>query len=95
MKAHKFPQRLKELMLYCGYTQQRLAAELNTTQQTISRWLKGENEPSLRMLVILCLLFNTTPNYILGFEEVQDLYAFEIQRNVKPLTNMFKDKPQQ
>ena len=46
-----------------------LARILGTTQQTVSRWLTGVNEPDFETLFKICEILNETPNSILGFEE--------------------------
>ena len=48
--------------------QSELALKLQTTQQTVSRWLKGINEPDLDTLLKIC--FNETPNSLLGYDEI-------------------------
>ena len=46
-----------------------LAKELNTTQQTVSRWGNGVNEPDYHTLLIICKILDTTPNELLGWED--------------------------
>ena len=50
--------------------QSELALKLQTTQQTVSRWLKGINEPDLDTLLKICLYLNETPNSLLGYDEI-------------------------
>lgn len=65
----RFTSALKELMRANGYTQTALAVKLGTTQQTVSRWLKGINQPDFETLFVLCKLLDSTPNELLGWEE--------------------------
>ena len=70
MEILKFKENLKEIMKENKITQIQLAKKLNTTQQTISRWMKGTNEPDLTNLILICLYLKETPNSILGFDEI-------------------------
>lgn len=79
MKLYKFPIKLKELMTLHNVSQKQLADDLHTSQPTINRWLKGENEPSLQMLVSICVRLETTPNYILGYEDDDGRLPFGIE----------------
>ena len=65
----KFTLNFKNLMIENGYTQQSIALKLNTTQQTVSRWLKGQNEPDLIALYKLADIFNCSVDYLLGRED--------------------------
>lgn len=65
-------QRIKELRERRNMTQEELAKKLNTTKQTISKYEKDivTNIPSDR-IEELSIVLNTTPEYILGWEKVQ------------------------
>lgn len=86
MKLYKFPIKLKELMSIHNISQKELADYLHTSQPTVNRWLKGENEPSLQTLVNICLRLKTTPNYILGYEDNDDLQPFGIEFEIGNVT---------
>lgn len=58
--------RLKELRNKKGLTQLRLATELNTTQNTISRYETGEHEPGIAELIKIADYFNVSVDYLLG-----------------------------
>ncbi len=70
MKLLKFSENLKEALRVNHITQLELAKKLDTTQQTISRWLKGINEPDLETFLEICLYLNETPNSLLGYEDI-------------------------
>ncbi|MDE5549211.1 MAG: helix-turn-helix domain-containing protein, partial [Clostridia bacterium] len=72
MELLKFSKNLREALKNNKKTQQELADYLGTTQATISRWLKGENEPDLATLLKICLYLNETPNEILGYDDISD-----------------------
>ena len=57
--------RLKELRKKKGISQLRLATELNTTQNTISRYETGEREPGIAELIKLADYFNVSIDYLL------------------------------
>lgn len=65
-------ERIKKLREENGYTQDAMAKALKTTKQTISKYELGivTNIPSDRIEAI-AKLFNSTPEYILGWEQVQ------------------------
>ena len=58
--------RLKELRKSRGLSQQRLAMELNTTQNTISRYETGEREADYAMLIAIADYFGVSIDYLLG-----------------------------
>ena len=58
--------RLKELRKKKGISQLRLATELNTTQNTISRYETGEREPGIAELIKIADYFNVSVDYLLG-----------------------------
>lgn len=57
-------------------TQKGIADKLGTTQQTISRWIKSNTEPSIDDILKLCYYLKTTPNELLGWEDI-DINVFE------------------
>lgn len=57
--------RLKELRKAKGMSQVRLAMELNTTQNTISRYENGEREPGIKELIAIADYFNISVDYLL------------------------------
>lgn len=64
--------RIRQLREAANMTQEELSKRLNTTKQTISKYEKGivTNIPSDR-IEHMALILNTTPEYILGWEQVQ------------------------
>lgn len=61
--------RLKELRKKKGLSQLRLATELNTTQNTISRYETGEREPGIIELIKIADYFNVSVDYLIGRTE--------------------------
>ena len=61
--------RLKEMRKKKGISQLRLATELNTTQNTISRYETGEREPGIDELIKIADYFNVSVDYLIGRTE--------------------------
>ena len=57
--------RLKEVRKAKGISQLKLALELNTNQNTISRYETGEREPGLVELVAIADYFDVSVDYLL------------------------------
>lgn len=57
---------LKELRKSKGISQVKLAMELNTSQNTISRYETGEREPGINELIRIADYFNVSVDYLLG-----------------------------
>lgn len=72
MKLLRFPENLRNALVEHEMTQQALADVLHTTQATVSRWLKGINEPDMTTLLEMCLYLGETPNSLLGYDEITE-----------------------
>ena len=57
--------RLKEIRKTKGISQLKLAMDLNTNQNTISRYETGEREPGIRELIQIADYFNISIDYLL------------------------------
>lgn len=57
--------RLKELRKEKGISQLKLAMDLNTSQNTISRYETGEREPGIAELIKIADYFNVSVDYLL------------------------------
>lgn len=57
--------RLKEIRKSKGISQLKLAMDLNTSQNTISRYETGEREPGINELIKIADYFNVSVDYIL------------------------------
>ncbi len=58
--------RLRELRKKRKITQQKLALDLNMSQNTISRYETGEREAGYAELILLADYFNVSVDYLLG-----------------------------
>ncbi|MBO5323637.1 MAG: helix-turn-helix transcriptional regulator [Oscillospiraceae bacterium] len=66
--------RLKEIRRKRGISQVKLAMELNTTQNTISRYETGDREPGIAELIKIADYFNVSVDYLLGRTEDPTLH---------------------
>ncbi|MBE6804926.1 MAG: helix-turn-helix transcriptional regulator [Ruminococcaceae bacterium] len=57
--------RLKEIRKSKGISQLKLALDLNTNQNTISRYETGEREPGITELIKIADYFNVSVDYLL------------------------------
>jgi transcriptional regulator with XRE-family HTH domain len=64
--------KFKEFRQARGYTQEKVAEMLRTTQQTVARWESGRAEPSLAALRDLAVIFSTSVDDLLGRNPFSD-----------------------
>ncbi len=65
--------RLKELRKQKNISQLRLALELNTNQNTISRYESGKREPGLKELIKIADFFDVSTDYLLERTDKPDM----------------------
>ena len=65
----QFGKRLTEELKYCKINQKTIARMLNISESNISNWKKGINLPSVEMLYKLCMIIDTSADYLLGLED--------------------------
>lgn len=58
--------RIKELRKSRKISQLKMALDLNTNQNTISRYETGEREPGIRELIKIADYFNVSIDYLVG-----------------------------
>ena len=66
--------RLKQIRKAKGISQLKLAMDLNTNQNTISRYETGEREPGIREPISLADYFNVSVDYLLERTDNPKLY---------------------
>ena len=64
--------RIKQLREENNITQIQLAKKLNKTQQTISLYENGTNEPDIDGYIILSKIFNCSIEYIAGKSDIRN-----------------------
>ena len=60
--------KIMELRQKLGWTQSRLAQELNVNTKTIKNWENETSEPSLKNIVQLAKVFSVTADYLLSID---------------------------
>lgn len=65
--------KLKELRKQQNLTQVQVSQYLNTTHQTYNNYENGKYEPSIDMLIKLADLYNTSIDFIVGRDRVNDV----------------------
>ncbi len=63
-----FKEKIKAARLKSGLSQEKAGKAIHRTRNAIKGYEEGISSPSPDQLVILCKLFNTTPNDLLGFQ---------------------------
>jgi len=61
-----FKERLKELRIEQGLSQQELGKMINMSKMAISHWESGHSEPSISQLIFLSELFEVSVDYLIG-----------------------------
>ena len=69
MPAQSISDRLRDAVRATGKSQNDIARQLNVTATTLSRWLRGENEPPLEQLARILALAKVSANELLGLPE--------------------------
>ncbi len=81
MKHEKLPNlfayRVKQLRKEKGLTQLELAQEVGLSKGTVAMWEVNKREASFSTLFKLASFFNTTIDYLLGYDLIQDLEVLE------------------
>lgn len=62
---------MKDLREDRDYKQSEIAAILNTTQSTYSKYERGERQLDINQLATLCKFYNISADYFLGFTDKQ------------------------
>lgn len=89
----EFGQKLKELRKQKNLSQQNVASMLGYTpshgQKLLSKWENGKSTPSICQLKQLCLIYETSADYLLGLESY--VYKEKIQKIVKEFMDIPAD----
>lgn len=65
--------RLKEIRKSKGISQLKMAIDLNTNQNTISRYETGEREPGINELIQIADYFNISVDYLLERTDIPEI----------------------
>lgn len=61
-------ERLKQARKGKGYTQEKIAEMLNTTQQQYSKYEKGIQELPARRIIDICKILDVSSDWLLGLD---------------------------
>lgn len=75
--------RLRDLREDHDMTKKKLAAILEVSEKTISRYEKGKSEPTISVLIKLSLLFNVSIDYISGIKDEQSIFTPSIKQELE------------
>lgn len=64
--------KLREIRQASGYSQEKIAEMLKTTQQSVARWEAGKSEPSISALRDLSMIFGTSIDDLIGKNPFSD-----------------------
>ena len=63
-----FGARVKKELKNQGKLQKELCSFLNVKKSTLSEWLNGNNEPSIKYIVQIAIYLDVSTDYLLGLE---------------------------
>lgn len=84
----KISQRLKEARLRKELTAVEVSLKLRTKKSAVSHYENGTNSPTILNLIKLCVLYKTSPSYILGFDDEFVTYNESYMINLKRIFQM-------
>lgn len=85
-----FNESIKAARLKSGLSQEKAGAAIDRTRNAIKGYEEGISSPNPDQLAILCRLFNTTPNDLLGFQYQQQNEEAKMKHTSTPWV-AFKD----
>lgn len=65
----KYHERIRDIRLKSGETQQQIASLLETSQQAYLKYEKGVNEIPVWRIIKLCRHYNLSADYLLGLTD--------------------------
>jgi transcriptional regulator with XRE-family HTH domain len=86
------PYKIAEARKAKGWSQQRLADELGTTQQVVYRWEKGINDPRADVMVRMAGILGVTLSYLLGVDDNGDMACSDDERKLLRLYRSTDDR---
>ena len=96
--------RIAEQRKLLGLSQEELAAKLNISQKSISKYENGDRRPSYEVLIAMADMFEVSTDYLLGRdkfcvkyannkknEQGEPFYTSEIERNLLEIYRKYED----
>lgn len=75
-----FGERLQLLLKKRNISQKDLSEMIDSTEATISRYISGAREPKAEVLADIAKVLNTTSDYLLGIENMDDFNFPKVER---------------
>lgn len=75
--------KIKEIRKSKGISQQKLAEELNTTQQMVSKYETHVDSPSVSRLVEIANVLGVTLDELVEFKQIHHEYSKELKNKIK------------
>lgn len=82
-----YGQRMRELRIEKGLSQQALAQNLQTTQKNISKYELEFLDLSTEMIIKLCKFFEISADYLLGLEDETGAKTYSTKYNIGTINN--------
>ncbi len=82
MAILKFAVNFKNLLKSNGYSHDRFAKIIGTTQQTVSRWASGENTPDIETIAKIAIILGEDLNTLCGFDSISESVKNEIRNKI-------------
>ena len=67
-----FAKNLADILRIKNISQKKLGDLLGVKQNTVSQWVNGKREPDYNTLVQVCILLDTEPSELLGFQRIKN-----------------------
>ena len=71
-----FAERFKDLISESGLSQKQIACAIGITETSVSNYISGKSEPSLKVLVAIADYFKCTTDYITGKKDESEEKIF-------------------
>lgn len=76
-------ERLKELRIRSGISQNKLAEKMDLTRATVNAWEMGLNSPNAQSIVMLAKFYKVSADYILGLDNSETVSIGHLSKNEK------------
>ncbi|MGM0396433.1 MAG: helix-turn-helix domain-containing protein [Bacillota bacterium] len=87
----KFGERLQILRKEKGFSQEKIAEELNVSRQSVSKWERGESSPEMEKVVALSNILGTSTDFLLKGKDEKEKTRRNSNTNNKPTFNRISD----
>ena len=67
-----FAKNLADILRIKNISQKKLGDLLGVKQNTVCQWVNGKREPTYDMLMEICILLDTDPSEMLGFQKIRN-----------------------